>query len=352
MIEGAPMAVALKDIASEAGVSVGTASDIINRGRASLYSDSTRRRVVEVSRKRNYHPHRAAQAMRANKTRVIGFATVNFSPSGMVDNYRLYPFIVGLNHRLSTNGYHVGQVELAELETSAAIEPYLPHALHERFFDALVVQYGLSDRAARFAESLGIPLVWWDSGVFDPFGCIYRDEQSVTREVMTHLMDLGHRHIAFMVGEGGWQRYLEGNPSHYSYVHRFETYRDIMQGQGLPAMPIVGYDPDACARQLRECNATAVLILGTHSIVLLEAAHRLQWRIGHELSVASLDLDSSTRDQFPGVGGMLYDRYDAGRQAAEMVLQTLADDGQPQPSVKIKNVFEPRQTIAPAEEHH
>lgn len=346
------MPVALKDIASEAGVSVGTVSDILNRGRAGLYSRSTRDRVVEVSRKRNYHPHHAAQAMRVNKTRVIGFATVNFSSSGFVDNYRLYPFMVGLNHRLSTQGYHVGQVELAELEDSAAIEPSLPQALHERFFDALVVQYGLSDRAVRFAESLGIPLLWWDSGVFDPVGCIYRDERSVTRELMTHLMDLGHRRIAFMVGEEGWQRYLEGKPAHYSYAHRFETYRTIMEGQGLEIMPIVGGDPDACARQLRKYDATAVLILGNHSIAALEAAHRLHWRIGRDLSIASLDLDPSVPDQHLGVGGMIYDRYDAGRQAAEMVLQTLSTDGKPRTSIQIKNIFEPGRTIAPVEEHH
>jgi DNA-binding LacI/PurR family transcriptional regulator len=178
------MPVALKDIASEAGVSVGTVSHRLNRGREELSSRSTHNRVSGVSQKRNYHPRHAAQAMRAHKTRVVG--------------------------------------------------------------------------------------------------C----------------------------------------------------------------------DPGACARQLRECDATAVLIPGNHSMTALEAAHRLQWRIGRDLSIASLDLDPCVHDQYLGVGGMIYDRYEAGRQAAEMVLQTLAAGGQPRASIKIKNIFEPRQTIAPVEEHH
>jgi LacI family transcriptional regulator len=344
------VATALKDIAWEAGVSVGTVSDILNRGRSSRYSPETCQRVIEVSIRRQYRPHRSAQAMRSNKTKVIGFAAANFSSTGQINNYPAYSFMVGLNHRLSMEDYHVGLVELAELEGSAQ-ESALPQALHERFFDALVVHYGLSDRAARFAESMGLPLLWWDSGVFEPQGCLYRDEQEITRELMAQLAALGHRRIAFLAGEHGWQNYLAGESSHYSYAHRFETYRTIMQDRGMRAMPLTGYDPSALADQLRQWDATAVLILGSESIPLLEATYRLGWQIGRDLSVASLDLDPRLPSHDGGPGGMVYDRYQAGRQAAEMVLTMAGQADQACPSAIIQSHFEQGGTIGPTREH-
>src|SRR5688572_20066907 len=96
---------ALKDIATAAGVLVGTVSRILNQGRAHLYSEETRQRVLEASRKVGYRPNRFAQGMRLRKTRVVGLAAPTLSDEGYLENFGVHAFLVGLNRQLAQNGY-------------------------------------------------------------------------------------------------------------------------------------------------------------------------------------------------------------------------------------------------------
>jgi DNA-binding LacI/PurR family transcriptional regulator len=339
----------LKDIANAAGVSVGTASRILNQGRAHLYSKETRQRVLEASRKVGYRPNRLAQGMRLRKTRVVGFASPSQSDEGFLENLGIHAFLVGLNRQLAQQGYHVAMVECSDLGDVNA--PERPWSVQEQFFDGLIVHYGLTDRAARFAENVGVPLIWWDSGVFEPTGCIYRDEIEVGRQVTRKLLDLGHRQIGYMVGRRGWAAYLNGEPSHYSYAQRFESYRDELRSHGLREIPIVGYATDELARQLSENKVTALIMLGSHTTsaqsAVQAAAQLLGWRIPQELSLATLDREARVLPRGFAVGGMLYDRYQVGTQAADMMLATLKDAASPVPSVRYIGELEIGDTIAP-----
>ncbi len=336
------MSVGLREISRLSGVSVGTASDILNRGQSGLYRADTIERVMSFARREGYRANRFAQTMRTRRSTIIGFAAANFTSAGVLDNYNIYPFQIGLNKRLAAAGHHVGIVELAELDRANSA---VPLGLQELFYSALVVHYGLSPRAMDFARYLGIPLIWWDSGVFEPNGCLYRDEAGVSRELTEKLIGFGHTRIAYLVGESGWRHYQAGAPAHYSYAQRYESYRATLQGHGLTEQPVVGYEPESLATQLEGYDATALIIQGTNLATIQEPLARLGWQLGERLSVATLDREARIRPGGPVVGGMLYDRFAAGEAAAEMVLASLAEPAQPVPSVVLKPQFDVGQTI-------
>ena len=336
---------ALKDIANAAGVSVGTVSRILNQGRAHLYSEETRRRVLEVSRQVGYRPNRFAQAMRLRKTRIVGFASVSVEPEGYLQSYTVYPFIVGLSQQLALEGYHVALVECSDLGDQT--EPDRPWSIRDQFFDGLVVHYGLADRATRFAANVGVPLVWWDSGVFEPTGCIYRDESEVGRQVTRRLIELGHRRIGYIVGRRGWQDYNDHRPMHYSYAQRYESYRDEMRAHGLTEVPMVGYEATSLARQLTEQKITAVITQGGSLAPLDVVLGQLGWRVPEDLSVASLDREARILPRGVRVGGMLNDRHEVGRQAARMALAVLEHGKESAPSVRYVGEFDLGDTIGP-----
>ncbi|MBV9863803.1 MAG: LacI family DNA-binding transcriptional regulator [Abitibacteriaceae bacterium] len=338
----------IKDVAAASGVSFYTVSDILNRGREHLYRPETRARVLQAAQALNYRPHRAAQSMRSKKTREIGFVASNFSANGTLANYSVYPFLVGMSHRLIKDGYHVSLVELEEVEVQTSNE--WPPVLQEHLFDGLVIHYGLSSQTMHLMPQLDLPVVWWDSGLFEPHSCIFRDEAEVGRVVTQRLIELGHQRIAMMVGQQGWESYSAGQWVHYSYAQRYESYVAEMQAQGLKEAIIKGYEVPSVAEQIQQTQATAIIMAGVNTLSLVsEAAHLLGKRIPHDLSVATLDREA--RVPLHGmieIGGMLYDRYETGQQAAAMLLEALAQADQPPPSLKLSGQWTMGRTIAEA----
>jgi LacI family transcriptional regulator len=337
---------ALKDIAIATGVSIGTVSRILNQGRGHLYNPATRQRVIEASQRLKYRPNRSAQAMRSQKTRIVGFASPNVEETGFLENYGVFPFVVGLSRRLSEENYRVVLVN----DMVDPGRPEEPWSVQERFLDALVAQYGFTDRAMRFAKNVGVPLVWWDSGVFSKHNAAYRDEIAVSREATRKLIDLGHRHIGYVTGRKNWDIYTAGHPGklHYSYIHRFEGYRDEMRACGLIECPIVHdmNDLHQIATQMKEHEVTAVIATG-HDLAIYSAAQLLNWRIPQELSLATLDLEARIVTHAPRIGGMQYDRLELGKQVADMILTILETDKAEVPFIRYVGQFEMGDTIGP-----
>ncbi len=64
--------VTIRDVAVEAGVSIGAVSDIINRGLSHNYAAATQDRVRAAMDQLGYRPDRAAQALRRGRTDTVG----------------------------------------------------------------------------------------------------------------------------------------------------------------------------------------------------------------------------------------------------------------------------------------
>lgn len=311
-----------------------------------MYSEETARRVMMTAEKLGYVPNRAARAMRTKRTGVVGFVAANFSESGeTVENYGVHPFLVGLNHVLSPSGRHVGLVELSELELKKS--EALPGALRERFFDALVVHYGLSPRALHLLEEFEVPTIYWDSGIFKKENCVHRDEFEVGQLVTRRLLELGHRRIALSVGRGNWKEYQNGGSVHYSFASRYEGFASAMKEKGLRPRVLQGYKPDELAGQIEKDQITGVIVQGGYMQVLI-AATKLGKSIPGDLSVLSCDLEASVKDRGDVSGGARYNRYQAGRIVGDLLLKRLDADGASVPSLGLPIEIVDGTTAAPA----
>ena len=341
------MPVNLKEIATKAGVSIQTASDILNCGRHDRYDPKTQARVREIALQHHYRPQRSGRVLRSQTTGIVGFVAANFSPKdGRLEHYDVYPFLVGVSHYLTACDYHVGLVELAEIEQGSSQK--LPPSLQERFFEGLIVHWGLEERFRKIFRLWGISAVWWDTGSFAPTNCLDRDETEVGQAVTKRLIELGHRRIGLMVGQRSWQQYQRtGQPPHYSYAQRYESYRAQLRRHKMTEIPLIGYDVAALAAQMKEHQLTAVITQSAASIPIVQlAAQSLSWRVPEDLSVAACDVEARVRPTDMQVGGMAYDRYAVGQQAAEMLLRILRASSKSAPSVKFTGEFSMGDTIA------
>lgn len=187
--------------------------------------------------------------------------------------------------------------------------------------------------------------MWWDTGSFAPTNCLDRDETEVGQTVTRRLIELGHRRIGLMVGQRSWQQYQRtGQPPHYSYAQRYESYRAQLRRHKLTETPLIGYD---VAAQMKENQLTAVITQSAASVPIVQlAAQSLGWRVPEDLSVAACDVEARMRPTDMQVGGMAYDRYSVGQQAAEILLRLLRSSNKSAPSVRFTGEFSTGDTIA------
>ena len=325
-----------------------TASNVLRprkEGTRPLFSEETERLVLSAAAKLGYVPNRAARAMRTKQTGVVGFVAANFSEAGAtVENYGVHPFLVGLNHVLAASGKHVALVELNELELKNSKE--LPAALRERFFDALVVHYGLSSRAMHLLEESQIPMIYWDTGVPHRENCVSRDEFEVGRSLTRRLLELGHRRIALAVGGENWLEYQKGGAVHYSFASRYEGFASVMKEKRLSPRVLVGYESEEFAEQIKKDRITGVIVQGGYIQVLI-AATLLGKSIPGDISVLSCDLEASVKDRGGSAGGARYNRYQAGRTVGNLLLKRIAEKGVSVPSMRLPVEIVDGSTAAP-----
>ncbi len=338
----------IKQIAAECGVHVSTVSRILNGENPNRYAEATRRRILDYARRNEYYPDRIARAMKSEKSGVFGFVTSSYSAAtSCVENAIAFPFLVGMSHRATAQGYHVGLIELDELEVHGR-KGRLPPALKEKFFDGLVVHYGLSKTVHRLLLSLNVPVIWWDSGLFEPSCCLYRDERKIVTEILEELTRLGHRRIVYHLRIENFERTRSGIPVHFSYRQRYETYVAEMKHRRLPVTVISGAAADSLAATLRDSGITAVITNNIPNENLLLAACRTGRSIPEDLSIVACSLESRVSGKAIDYSGMKYDRYEAGERAVEMLAELLRNPDRPPASVRLSGTFHPGETLAKA----
>jgi LacI family transcriptional regulator len=183
----------LKDVAQAAGVSITTASVVVNDRRDGVrVPDATRRRVQQAAEDLGYRPNILARSLRTQTTRTIGFVS---------DEVTTTPFAVSMlaaaQDEASRHGYLLFVVNLG---------PNAPLALQEQAIDQLTQhQVGHFIYGCMYHRVVDPPRGLPADTVFlncEASGGRHRsivpDERQGAYEVVAELIDAGHRRIAFL----------------------------------------------------------------------------------------------------------------------------------------------------------
>jgi len=181
----------MHDVAVRAGVSRQLVS-LVMRNRPGP-SDASREKVTQVAAELGFHPHASARLLRQNRTMLIGvcFVMQNAFQNDCVE--QLFP-------SLRRHGFHLA---LGPVTRDRNTEHVIAELMEQRV-EALVAFNPDPASAALAAAVERIPVVWL--GERDPVGrCdnVHVDEQQGLEQVITHLVELGHRRISYAGGEQG-----------------------------------------------------------------------------------------------------------------------------------------------------
>lgn len=271
--------VTLQMVAERVGLTKGTCSAVLNQSAASRsVPPHTQERIVQAARELNYRPSFYARNLGVKRTYMIGVVTQE------IGDFYGSPIISGVERCLRQENYFF--LTVAVRDNPELLETY-SHLLLDRGVEGLITVDTLIDRPLPL-PAIAIPGHRRVEGVTN----IVLDHRKAAWLALNHLIELGHKEIAFMKGadespdsEDRWNAIREVAQEMGVRV-RTEL---IVQLEGRDATPNLGY-PFAVQLLSRRQPFTALFayndIAAIGSILAFQEAGL---RVPEDISVVGFD---------------------------------------------------------------
>ncbi|MBR0668898.1 LacI family transcriptional regulator [Roseomonas hellenica] len=317
-MQDAPMVkVKLRDVAEAAGVAVGTVSRVLNRN--PTVADPIRRKVQDAIAALGYELDPVAQSMRGGRTRLVACAIRDF------DIPRFGIFIKEAEQVLRAHGY---TLLLSSTTNRPEVEVELLRAFEGRKVDGVMMTVsdeGDPDVIAALAAAR-MPVLLIDRDRIESADRVVVDHRTGAALAVEHLLGLGHRRIAMLVGD------TKAYPSR----SRVQGYRDAFLAQGAAPMPHLLRDrvltPEDAFRETMALMGlagppTAIFVAAMDMLGgCIRALRTLHREVGKDVSLVA-GADSELAElHAPPVTAIAWDLAEMGRHAATMLLQRMAGE--------------------------
>ena len=235
-----------RDVAAAAGVSRSAVSFAFNS--PGKVAEATRERILAAARELGYTPNPIGRMLQGGRTHSLGVLLPQ-DIGKVMENPYYARFLMGLGQVCSREG-------LSLLLTPPLRESMLK-AIPFAAVDGFVV-CGLETDRGEVAElrRRGIPFVLVDSDAPDGVPSVEVDDRNGARQVVTHLLDLGHRRLALLSIEPGAHRAEHGYRG--LLARRMAGVTDALAPVGL-ALPDLVIEEVSCTRMDGYRAATRLL---------------------------------------------------------------------------------------------
>lgn len=312
------------DVASRAGVAVGTVSRVINHSEA--VRQGTRDAVWRAITDLGFRPNNVARSMRTRVTRTVGFVIPDISNP-------VFSLIAREAEQvLQSEDY---MLNVANSGDNVEREVRLVKAFAERQCDALIlVTNSESDpRVLQALRSSGLPVLALDREIDLDIDRVMIDHAHGMRLATDYLLELGHKRIALINIP---ERVSPGR-------QRSRGFRDAHTRRGVKldeALVRSGrFDQDFGAAQVASLldlarPPTAIIAGGNQILVgVLQTLQQRRLRFPRDISLIGCDDTPVAQVASPPITIVDRDLGQIGRTAARIILDRLQNRNAPQPAV-------------------
>lgn len=310
-----------REIAQQAGVSIGTVSRVLNNKPG--VGKETRERVLAAAQELSYRPSRSLP---------LAYSTI--SHLGLLSrplrqDLMANPFYADVFHGVEQlcRELHVN-LSLSVLDAANGQLRSLPALIKDERIGGLILVGVLAQRVVeQLAAAAPLPIVLVDN--YFPacrWDAVVIDNANGMAAATEHLIAAGHRHIV-----------LASGPDHPSIVERRAGYEETMLRHGLS--PIIVTTPDldpedgevvATEIVARWPQATAVVCSNdTQALGVMRKLAEMGYRVPEEMSLAGFDDITLIQVTSPTVTTVRVDRHALGRIAVELLLGRINSPGRP-----------------------
>lgn len=316
-------AITIKDVAREAGVGLMTVSRVINGVPGKKYSEATAERVRQAIERLGYEPNQVARSLRGRRTGVIGLVTTS-----IVD-----PFWASCARGVELEARERNYVPiLMASDENCEIEERQVAALQGRRVDGLLLAATPRlHRTTLIARLASIPTVALDRPIAGvKTDCVMIDNEAAAAEATRHLIQHGHRRIAFV---GYHPRIYTVQKRTIGFVAAMNEagLEGIVRTIGITAAPI--YD---LVREILSGRNRPTAIFATNTMTMqrvLQAARDLGLAIPGDLAVTGFEDFAWAGLVEPGLTVVRQPGEEMGRRAAQLLFDRLG--GQKGPTQRV-----------------
>ena len=336
----------LKDVAEQAGVSVGTASQALN-GRPNV-SPETRARVIDVASLLGYQVRDLKLRPVETTISVVGLLIKH--DYGFDEHPLVNPFYSHVQAGVEQACRRAGlSLMLGGLEVDHRNQPLAwPAMIEEQRIDGLLIAGVFLDGSlSQFRQRLAVPIVLIDAYASNqPFDSIVTDNVEGSHEAVAHLIALGHRTIGLI----GW---TTGGP--LSFAGRREGYERALREGGLAPQVIetVKLDREGAYEatlQLlhRVPDMTAIFTCNDEmAIGVMRAARSLGRQIPQDLSVVGFDNIDLAREIQPSLTTVHVQKTWMGNIGLRRLIERAQNPDQPRTTTTIATSLIIRESTCP-----
>ncbi len=307
----------LHDVARLANVSHQTVSRVIND--SPNVADETRKRVLDVIRRLNYRPNRAARSLITGRSQTLH--VINFDANYLTP----LPPLINL---ANDHGYQISISTMRHPNSMDELRRYFDD-LTSRIVDGflffamdLKVEVKILDGLCR-----GIPYVQLGTDPDPATPAVVIDQQVGMQKIMEHLFDLGHREIAE----------ISGPFNHVDARIRHAVYTEMMTARNLVPDPWFEGNFTVAGGYERTCQVLgsgkkfSALVCGNDQMALgtLRALHETGLRVPEDVSVVGFDDENAVSFYEPPLTTICQDYHQQAQLGIEYLIQLIDDPETP-----------------------
>ncbi len=309
------MAITIRDVAREAGVSPATVSRVFNDD--SLVQAATRARILAAAKKLRYVPNATARSLSLRKTQTLGFI--------VPEPHREFfsEVIRGIDETAHQHGYAliISSTHNRRQQLRSALA-----AMNGRVDGLLVLSpiYTAADLADELPARLPTTFLLSNTDGTASTGFVTDNVQGA-RDAVAYLVSMGHRRIAL----------LRGQTENRDTRDRQQGYTEALAAAGIafdPALVVEGDYSQAsgyeAARHLLRLPTDATALFAMNDYMALGAVGAFQEqgvRVPEDVSVVGFDDILSARYANPALTTVRVPAFELSRRATEYLLGLVAD---------------------------
>lgn len=312
------MPVTLKDIARETGYSITTVSRALND-----YDDvnpTTRSVIRETAARLGYHPNVTAQHLQRRRTDTLGFIIPTAGPR-FSDPFFI-ECLTGIGNEAATHGYDL--LVSTRSPGPDEIHAYRRLVAGKRVDGLIIVRTRRQDSRVTYLLKQGFPFVAFGRTETDgEFPFVDEDGRAGIAQVTQHLLDQGHRRIAFIAAD---QHLMFARDRLMGYIETMQKNGVLVDDNLITEGDLSKQSGWRAAGRLLEMPEPPSAVVATNDLMALGAMAAAQARglvVGRDIAVTGFDDIPLAEHSHPPLTTVRQPIYEIGTMVCDMLVRTL-----------------------------